>query len=152
MRKTSVPTFVLIAAVMLLLGYLNRTNDHLMITATLNDTTLNASQVLVDDELPMNYDATTHHQFWTGGGVLGLSEGDENVAKDAMSAKLREAFIELFHLPMAQFEHRHISRVSAYSVTQFRRLFMSLAAVNNNSDCLVRMDPFKQLQCYMWAE
>ncbi|CUG91564.1 Hypothetical protein, putative [Bodo saltans] len=93
-----------------------------------------------------------YHQLWTGGGVRGLSEGDENVAKDAMSAKLREAFIELFHLPMAQFEHRHISRVSAYSVTQFRRLFMSLAAVNNNSDCLVRMDPFKQLQCYLWAE
>ncbi|CUG90201.1 membrane-associated protein, putative, partial [Bodo saltans] len=91
-----------------------------------------------------------HHWQWTGGGVRGLSEGGENIALDNVSATLRAAFIDLFNVPMFHFDLRHVSRTAPHIITRFRRLFMSFA-VNSNDDCLIRMDPFKQLQCHLWA-
>ncbi|CUG90217.1 membrane-associated protein, putative [Bodo saltans] len=81
-----------------------------------------------------------HHWQWTGGGVRGLSEGDENIALDNVSATLRAAVIDLFNVPMFHFDLRHVSRTAPHIITRFRRLFMSFA-VNSNDDCLIRMDP-----------
>ncbi|CUG88390.1 membrane-associated protein, putative [Bodo saltans] len=97
-----------------------------------------------DDDAPCD-----RHQ-WTGGGVHGLSEGEENVALDNVSAELRAASIDLFKVPLSEMKQRHLSRVAPHTITRFRRLFMAFAA-NKNKDCWIRMDPLKQLQCHLWA-
>ncbi|CUI13035.1 GPI-anchored surface protein, putative [Bodo saltans] len=116
--------------------------DHTAATSTMVFTTQDHSEV--------SPSASGAHWQWTGGGVRGLSEGEENVALDNVSAALRAAFIDLFHVPMHLFDIRHLSRAAPHTITRFRRLFMSFA-VNRNHDCMVRMDPYKQLQCHLWA-
>lgn len=87
---------------------------------------------------------------WTGGGVRGLSEGEENIVQDNVSASLREAFINVFNTSIFDFESRHLSSVAPHSIAQLHQVFMPLAS-KSNEDCMFRMDPLKQLQCHLWG-
>ncbi|CUG84320.1 membrane-associated protein, putative, partial [Bodo saltans] len=87
---------------------------------------------------------------WTGGGVHGLSEGEENIALDNVSAVLRAASFELFNVSLFDVNKHHLSHTAPVSLTRFRQLLMTLVA-NKNKDCWIRMNPLKQLQCHLWA-
>ncbi|CUI15546.1 membrane-associated protein, putative [Bodo saltans] len=97
---------------------------------------------------------------WSGGGVHGSTEGEENLNLDRkMHKTVLRAFEAAFETPTAAADFLTLSSNASTTTTTytkhrlsvFVKFFMANVALNTNRDCGYRLHPSQQLLCHVWA-
>ncbi|CUG68689.1 GPI-anchored surface protein, putative, partial [Bodo saltans] len=111
--------------------------------------------VLVDDEQYAPTTSPTPYvtEFrWSGGGVSGPTEGEENVHLDTtIHVDFLREFESAVGVPAASFDSFDTLNATQHSVATFVNFFTSNVAVNTNPDCADRFNASHQLLCHVWA-
>ncbi|CUI14286.1 GPI-anchored surface protein, putative [Bodo saltans] len=110
---------------------------------------------LVDDQQCAPTTSPTPHvtEFrWSGGGVSGPTEGEENVHLDTtIHVDFLREFESAIGVPAASFESFDTLNVTQHNFAAFVNFFTSNVAVNTNPDCADRFNASHQLLCHVWA-
>lgn len=89
---------------------------------------------------------------WSGGGVRGATEGEENMNLDTKIHRTTVEFFEKsFGIPAASFESLQKLNYTRHKHSTFVKFFTSNVTLNTNPDCADRLHPSYQLLCHVWA-